>query len=343
MALGTVAWFGAMSPAQTSTQSASPQTAAPRAKSSPTSQPIDPSVVTLNIIAEDAKTSAILPKLSREDFRLYDNGRETAVVSFGAGAHYSVPPIALWLVLECNNFSQVDFASAFMRGKTQYLLPALAHLDKTDAVGVAHWCGDGTQAIDLPPGPDANATVGALNDLLRKKAIEGANRQAEDAMQRMVAMVLAQTENTSPKRLPVLVFLYGDAGFAFEYEADAVLRDLLSTSSIAYGLNNAGYHFEPRTMFGGGQIYYEIHYLSQATGGNVVGTPDPPQLSRALDYILLQMHFRYTLGFRPTVRDGKKHDLKVELTPDGQRKYADAVLRYRSQYIAVASTAASVH
>jgi hypothetical protein len=91
-------------------------------------------------------------------------------------------------------------------------------------------------------------------------------------------------------------------------------------------------------MFGGGQIYYEIHYLSQQTGGNVVGTPDPRQLSAALDYILLQTHFRYTLGFRPAVRDRKKHDLKVELTPDGQKKYADPVLRYRRQYIAVAAS-----
>jgi hypothetical protein len=315
----------------------SPQPASPRPNPA-----ADPSIIPLNVIALNARTASVLPNLTQADFRLFDNGREVPVVTFGSGAHYSVPPIALWLVLECNNFGQVDFASAFMRGKTQYLLPALAHLDKTDAVGVAHWCGDGTQAIDLAPSNDPNAAIGALNNLLKQKAVEGANRQAEDAMQRMVALVLAQTESTSPPHLPVLVFLYGDAGFAYEYEADAVLRDLLSTSSMVYGLNNAGYHFDPSAMFGGGQIYYEIHYLSQQTGGNVVGTPDPKQLSAALDYILLQMHFRYTLGFRPTVPDGKKHDLKVVLTPDGQQKYADAVLRYRAQYIAVAPTAAAV-
>ncbi|HEX5234785.1 MAG TPA: hypothetical protein VFW25_05585 [Silvibacterium sp.] len=296
---------------------------------------LDSSLVTVNVIALNGKTSNILPNLQREDFRLSDNGHDMPIASFGSGAHYSVSPVALWLVLECNNFGQVDFASAFMRGKTQYLLPALGRLDKTDAVGVAHWCGDGTQAIDLPPSQDPNAAVGKLDDLLKRKAIEGTNRQSEDAMQRMVAMILANTQNAQPRRLPVLVFLYGDAGFAFEYEADAVLRDLLSTSSMAYGLNNAGYHFDPKAMFGGGQIYYEIHYLSSATGGNVYGTPDPKRLSQALDYILMQMHFRYTLGFKPSSWDGKKHDLKVDLTPDGQKKYADAVLRYRAQYIAV--------
>jgi hypothetical protein len=111
--LGTATSFGLVSHAQATVQSALPQVAAPRANPSPASQPTDPSLVTLNVVAQDAKTSAILPKLSREDFRLFDNGRETPIVSFGAGAHYSVPPLALWLVLECNNFGQVDFASAF--------------------------------------------------------------------------------------------------------------------------------------------------------------------------------------------------------------------------------------
>lgn len=336
--LGLAAWLCPMSPAQTPVQGI-PQNSPQPAPARP-GQSADLSTVPLNVIALNARTSAVLPNLTQADFRLYDNGREVPIVTFGSGAHYSVPPIALWLVLECNNFGQVDFASAFMRGKTQYLLPALTHLDKTDAVGVAHWCGDGTQAIDLAPAGDPNAAIGALNNLLKQKAVEGANRQGEDAMQRMVAMILAQAAGATPQRLPVLVFLYGDAGFAYEYEADAVLRDLLSTSSMVYGLNNAGYHFDPSAMFGGGQIYYEIHYLSQATGGNVLGTPDPDQLSKALDYILLQMHFRYTLGFSPIARDGKKHDLKVVLTPAGQQKYADAVLRYRPQYIAVAPTAA---
>ncbi|MGC2161182.1 MAG: hypothetical protein WA634_04675 [Silvibacterium sp.] len=296
----------------------------------------DPSVVTVNVVALNAKTSAILPSLGKEDFRLSDNGHEMPIVSFGSGAHYSTTPIALWLVLECNNFGVTDFASAFMRGKTQYLLPALAHLDKADAVGVAHWCGNGTQAIDLPPAHDPDAAIGKLDDLLKQKPVEGANRQTEDAKQRMVEMILADAKQTTPRRLPVIVFLYGDAGYAFLYEADNILRGLLATPSIVYGLNNAGYHFDPSAMYGGGQIYYEIHYLSLATGGNVYGTPDPKQFSKALDYILMQMHFRYTLGFQPAAFDGKKHDLKIELTPDGQKKYADAVLRYRPQYLAVA-------
>ena len=55
----------------------------------------------------------------------------------------------------------------------------------------------------------------------------------------------------------------------------------------------------------------------------------------------MQVHFRYSLGFTPVSQDGKEHDLKIELTPEGQQKYADAVLRYRTQYIPIATTTAS--
>jgi len=287
-------------------------------------------------MALDARTGVVLPNLARDDFQILDNGREKPIRSFGSGAHYGVTPIALWLVIECNNFTPPDFSSGFMRGKTQYLKPALANLDKTDEVGVAHWCGDGTQAIDLPLSKDTDAAIGTLNTLLSRKSIEGENRKSQDAKERMIKMILDETKKSLPERLPVIVFLYGDAGSAFEVEADDILRPLLSVPSIVYGLNDAGYHFDPSAMYGGGQIYYEIHYLSHATGGDVYGSPDWPELSKGLSYIVMQTHFRYTLGFDPGAFDSKKHDLKIELTPEGQRKYASAVLKYRSQYIPVA-------
>lgn len=290
---------------------------------------------TVDVVALNEKTSAIVPNLTRQDFEIQDDGHAKPVLSFASGAHYQAAPIAVWLVLECNNFGVTDFASAFMRGKTQYLLPALAHLDKADVVGVAHWCGNGKQAIDLEPGHDPQAAIAALNAVLKQRPVEGANRQSEDAKERMVNLILAQAKTMKPWHTPVIVFLYGDAGFAFRHEAEGTLINLLSMPSFTYGLNNAGYHFDPSAMFGGGNVYYEIHYLSISTGGNVYGTPYPKQYSKVLDYILMQMHFRYTLGFNPAVMDSKRHDLKIELTPQAQKQFPDVVLRYRAQYIPV--------
>lgn len=300
------------------------------------------SISTVDVVAVNTKTGMVLPNLSRDDFRLLDNGHEVPIVSFGSGAHYKVSPIALWLIVECNNFGPPDFTSAFMRGKTQFLQPGLATLDKADAVGVAHWCGDGTQAIDLPPSSNADAALTTLDNLLKRKNVEGANRQGEDAKRRMVEMILENSRNTTPRRVPVLLFLHGDSGYAFNVEANDILRELLATSGIVFGLNDGGYHFDQDAVFGGGRIYYEIHYLSQQTGGDFYGSPVPQVFAKGLDYILMQIHFRYTLGFTPRSFDAKEHDLKIELTPEGQQKYATARLRYRSQYIPVAPSPAAL-
>lgn len=290
----------------------------------------------VDVIALNAKTLSVVPNLTAQDFAIQDDTKPTPVLSFASGMHYQEPPIALWLVLECNNYGVTDFASGFMRGKTKYLLSALAHLDKTDVVGVAHWCGNGKQAIDLMPGHDPQAAINALNAVLKQKPVEGANRQAEDAKERMVNLILTQAKTMKPKPTPVIVFLYGDAGFAFRHEAEGTLINLLSMPSFVYGLNNAGYHFDQSAMFGGGNIYYEIHYLSISLGGNVYGTPDAKQFSTALDYILMQMHFRYTLGFKPGAMDSKRHNLKIELTDAAAKEFPGVVLRYRAQYIPVA-------
>jgi hypothetical protein len=305
----------------------------PQANSAAGKGPVVKAPAMVDVIALNEKTLSVVPNLTEQDFEIEDDGQQTPVLNFGSGMHYQVAPIALWLVLECNNYGVTDFASAFMRGKTQYLRPTLAYLDKADVVGVAHWCGNGKQAIDLEPGHDPQAAINTLNEVLKQRPVEGANRQAEDAKERMINLILTLAKSMKPHHTPVIVFLYGDAGYAFRLEAEGTLINLLSMPSFVYGLNDSGYHFDQGAMFGGGNVYYEIHYLSISLGGNVYGTPYPKQYSRALDYILMQMHFRYTLGFKPGVMDSKRHDLKIVLTSKAQKEFPDVVLRYRAQYI----------
>lgn len=84
------------------------------------------------------------------------------------------------------------------------------------------------------------------------------------------------------------------------------------------------------------QIYYLVHYYSRETGGDVYSAADPKLFSAALDYILTQLHSRYTLGFTPEKLDGKRHILKVELTDDAEKRFPLAQLRFRPQYIPTA-------
>jgi hypothetical protein len=274
-----------------------------------------------------------LTDLKREDFRIFDNGHEMPISTFDIGAQRTTRPIALWLILQCKEPLPPDWHSDFMLGNTKMLRPALDHLTSDDAVGVAHWCDDAKATIDLQPGHNPDAALAKVDEVLGQKPIEGDNRTGELAMQRLIRLVLTNTHETTPERLPVFMFLYGDHCATYVDEANAILRDLLETSGMVFGINNNRVLFESESR--SGQVFYLVHYYSRETGGEIYSTIDPKLFSNALDYTLTQLHLRYTIGFKPKKLDGKRHTLKVELTPEAKKRFPAAELRYRPEYIPV--------
>jgi len=279
----------------------------------------------------------LLTDLTRDDFRIFDNGKEMPINSFDAGVSHGTRPLSLWLIVQCNLGFPAEWASGFLRGKTQYLRPAFAQLEPKDVVGVAHWCDDGNAAIDLPPGRDPDAALSTIDRLLNEKDVTGENRSGELAMQKMIEMILDNVHSASEERLPVLVILYNDHSATYIDEADRIIEDVLETSGIVFGIGNNGLPFNPHYMFSNGQVHFLAHYYSQQTGGQFYSTSDPKLFSAALDYILAQLHLRYTLGFKPTVIDGKIHTLKVELSKETKKRYSGAELRFRQAYVPVAN------
>jgi hypothetical protein len=307
--------------------------------STPTIQ-VNSSLVLVDVIAENTKTALrtreLLTDLKREDFRIFDSGHEMAIDTFDIGAQRTTRPIALWLIVQCKEPLPPDWHSDFILGKTRVLRPALYHLTADDAVGVAHWCDDGNAVIDLQPGHDPDAALSKVEEVLGQKPIEGQNRAGELAMQKMIRLVLKNTHQTTPERLPVFLFLYGDHCATYVDEANAILRDLLETSGLVFGINDNKVPFNFQFAANGGQIFYLVHYYSQETGGEIYSSTDLTLFSNALDYILTQLHLRYTMGFKPKKLDGKRHTLKVELTSEARKKFPAAELRYRPEYVPVA-------
>jgi hypothetical protein len=228
-----------------------------------------------------------------------------------------------------------------LRGKSGTLRPVLGGLHMDDAVGVAHWCDDGTASLDLPPGHDPDAALAIVDRLTSERPIQGENRAGEQAMQKMIRMILDNVQHTTPERLPIFLFLYGDHCATLVDEANRIIEDVLETSGIVFGMSDNGYPFDAEQMFRDGKVFYLVHYYSHETGGQFYSTLDPRLFSAALDYILLQLHLRYTIGFKPLVVDGKRHTLKVELTKEAAKRFPGAELRFRQEYIPAASPLAA--
>jgi hypothetical protein len=285
---------------------------------------------------EDKQTHGInlLNNLAKTDFRLFDNNREVAIQTFGAGADLS-SPIALWLVVQCNLGPPDDETSGFMRGKTQYLKPALEHLNGDDLVGVAHWCDDGQGIVDVPLGTSVEAALQGIDTVLAGKTYINPDTRGSIGLQKMIQLIVKSTQAATPARWPVMLFLDGDRRDTTENRlANTALASFTATSGMVFGMGIGTRDQSPiESMRNGGEILNLVHNYSGRTGGQYYTTPSPESFGQILDYILTQTHLCYTLGFEPPKLDSKTHDLRVELTKDAQKRFPKTTPRFRTEYI----------
>ena len=301
------------------------------------------SLVLLDVFTLDSKTGLPLNQLKREDFQVTDNGKLVPIETFDSGVHYDTRPVTLWLVTLCNMLDYSELQSGLFAGKMNLFRPALEHLDKHDTVGVADWCDNGETAIDLLPTHDIDQAIAATEKALQKRPFKNPscgpklpNRASacpgERALREMMQKILQNTRDGKPERVPVIVFLYGDHSGMPEKAVDEMVDNVLATSGVVFGITDI--------TIGPSQSHWNrsqergaiIHYMVAETGGQYFAVPEN-LYGTALDSILMQLHFRYELGFKPTAVDGKRHAVQVELVGDAKEKYGATTLRYRPAYI----------
>jgi len=293
---------------------------------------VQSSLVLVDVISQDLKSGLPVRDFKKEDFRMFDNRHEVRITTFDAGA--DTRPITLWLAVICNEGGLIG-ASAEFAGKESLFRSALDHLEKHDTVGVAHWCDNGETQLDLLPTEDRDTPIGVLAESLNPIPFQGGtdatDQVGEETFRKMIRLIIRDAYRKNPKPLPVIVFLHGDHTGQPRHELDQLVDDFLETSGIVFGIRDdrsAVLHFLI------GEQAKIMHYMAKHTGGQYFSAP-PSGYANALEAILTQLHFRYELGFIPPAIDGKRHELRVELTKKAKEQHKRVRLRYRPEYIPV--------
>jgi hypothetical protein len=160
------------------------------------------------------------------------------------------------------------------------------------------------------------------------------DRTGELALQRTLQLIVDNTRSAKPEPLPVLIFLYGDYSAMDKAEANHFIDELLETSAIAFGVRDRR---SPHIWFAPGEQKKIAHYIAAQTGGQYFNAT-PTTYATVLDEILSELHFRYELGFTPEALDGKRHNLRVQLTDSAKNQHKGVRLRYRAAYVPVTQT-----
>ena len=294
------------------------------------------SLVLVDVISQDPKNGLPIRDFKKEDFRLFDNRHEVRISTFDAGARYDTRPITVWLVVICNENGLPKFgASAEFLGRESLFRPALDHLEPHDMVGVAHWCDNGDSQLDLLPTEDRNKVIEELAETLKPIPFEGgtvaSDEAGEQAFRKVIRLIIRDAYGRNPKPLPVIVFLHGDHTGQPHGELNKLVDDFLETSGVVFGIRDSR---SPNLHFIIGEQAKIMNYMAKHTGGEYFSV-SPSGYESALEAILLQLHFRYELGFSPPAIDGKRHELRVELTKSAKAGHKGLRLRYRPEYIPV--------
>jgi hypothetical protein len=234
----------------------------------------------------------------------------------------------------CNERGKIGGSAEFV-GKESLFRPALDHLDNRDTVGVAHWCDNGETRLDLLPTEDRDLPLRVLAETIKPISFEvggKSNLVGEDTYRELLRLIIRDAHRRNPQPLPVIVFLDGDHTGQPRYELDQVVNDILETSGIVFGIKDQ----KAPKVYGleNGEVSEISHYVAEQTGGQYL-TASAKDYATALDMILVQLHFRYELGFIQPKLDGKRHELKVELTKEAHEKYKGIRLKFRPEYIPV--------
>jgi hypothetical protein len=294
---------------------------------------VQSSLVLVDVITQESKTGLPVRDFKKEDFRLFNDGVEVAIDSFDAGAKFDTRPVIIWLVVLCNGDGIIGGSKWFV-GNEAFFRPAFDHLDKNDTVGVAHWCDDGATQIDLLPTVDHDSPIKVLAETIQPISYHGRPASGpigEVAFRKLIREIIQDAHRRNPQPLPVIVFLDADYTGQFLDDLNDLVNDFLETSGIVFGIKDQNSPPVPQLHYKQGEIE---HYMADQTGGQFFSTP-PAGYSPALEEILMQLHFRYQLGFIPPAIDGKRHELKVVLTKEAQEKHKKVRLRFRPEYIPV--------
>ena len=286
-------------------------------------------LVLVDVVALSAKNGLPDKTMQREDFQIFDDGHPVSIWTFDSGANLTTRPLALWFVVQCAMPGWEKQGSGLFAGQISVFAPALKYLDKQDTVAVAHWCDDGQSKIDLRPTSDIDQATTILEQVLATPIDQdGHDRPGELALQGTLHLITEATRSFVPETVPVLIFLYGDYSAMPRSEADHFIGELLETSAVAYGLRDRR---SPR-IWSLGEQGAIANYIAAQTGGEYLRVT-PATYAKGLEEILRQLHGRYQLGFKPEALDGKRHQLRVELS-DAAKKRHKLRLRHRLAYVA---------
>lgn len=258
------------------------------------------------------KHNAIIPNLTKDDFRVYEDGQEQQIAIFSKDM---TDPITLAMMIDTSGSQQdllnaeKETASSFLRQilRKDDLATVLSFdtevnlladfSDNQETLQRAIERAEINAPINAGPVPQANQAGTVLYDAVyqvcRNDLTEQAGRKA------MIILTDAQDEGSSRSL---------DESIQAAQQANAVVHVLLIADRMGYLMQGE--------MYSGGSVAAK---MAKETGGRVISIRGAKDLDKAFDQVSEELRSQYVVGYYPTNKtaDGSFRKIKLETTTAG--------------------------
>jgi Ca-activated chloride channel homolog len=233
-------------------------------------------------------------KLGREDFRVFEDGREQPISLFGV----EETPFAAAILID---------TSGSMEGRLSLARAAairfLDGLRAEDVAAVYHFGSKVEQLQDFAPGRDLPPTAYGLGSRGMTVLHDAVLRAARDLASR-------------PEKRRAIVVLFDGVDTQSSASADKALDAALEAGASVYTVNMADPRAQGAAALGAAAT---LKHFAEKSGGRYLSKPGGRALAEAFAEIVEELSNQYTLGYRPLnrARDGRWREIELKVSRQG--------------------------
>jgi VWFA-related protein len=273
--------------------------------------------VDAEVVAQDGR---ILTGLSRNDFRILDEGKEQTIVDFSAEEQ----PLDLILLFDISGSMQLSVRAVGAAARQGF-----EELRPGDRVAVMVF--NTRSRVVAPFSEDLDAIERAVRDdvmtlnfgggTLIQKAVDDAARRFFDeprTQRRRAVLIITDNIGVRTRRDESVVRDF--------WEADALLSGLIIRNKAFATAHTIGTVLAPQTLL----IEAGMKGIAEKTGGDAIRADDP---GPAFVDMMHRIRSRYSLYYpAPASKPDQLRTIHVELTADAQKRFPKARVRARHGY-----------
>jgi len=254
---------------------------------------VNSDLVVLNVTVTDGQ-GLYVHKLSRPDFKIFEDGREQRISLFSV----EETPFAAAILLDTSGSMETRLTLARAAA-----IRFLEGLREEDVASVYHFGSDVEQLQDFSPGRDLPPVAYDLSSKGMTALNDAVLRAAKDLAQR-------------PEKRRAIIVLSDGADNRSGATAEKALNAALAAGATIYTVDmmDPAAHGAEKMVAAGALKNYAVK-----SGGRYVSKPGGAALDEAFRGILEELSNQYTLGYRPenAARDGRWRAIQLKLSRPG--------------------------